>query len=375
MPDDVTPTVLHFVGAGLDVGGTLSYVRSLSPYNGVRNILIVQEGFRQTRRPFLKLLRIAPGEYSTVDSPGSFWDCLKQLFWLRHKLTRRPDLIFHAHSRGGHLIALLLALLGYRNVVLTVHKNGSQRWFYRMAHLVLNERMTFLCPANKRYHGLPADNWRDCIPGTVTKVFRRLKPGNSQPPFFNETSNRTLVLGGCGIIAAGKRWEIVLEALGRLPADLRQRVKFIHVGDPLEEAISQEYAGKLRALVKQHQLEDIVEWRGQRNDLNTFYAEIDLLVHPAHNDPFGIVVVESLFAATPVLASDTVGAADLIRPPENGLKFPANDANALAGVITQLLRGEIKFPIVNRMSLRPLEPDYLGARWAEVYGRLRSMPV
>lgn len=375
MPDDTTPTVLHFVGASLDVGGTLSYVRSLAPFNGVKNILIVQEGFEQTREPHLKLLRIEPGEFNSIDSPGAFWDSLKQVVWLRRKLTRRPDLIFHGHTRGGVLIGLILSLLGYRNVVVSILNNGRHRWFYRLVYQVMRDRMIFMCPAIKRHYGLPADNWRDCIPGTVTTAFRPPKPGRTQPPFFNEQSDRVLVLGGCGIVVEWKGWEIILEALGHLSTDLRSRVKFIHVGDPLDEAISLEYADKLRGLVEQHQLGDIVEFRGHQNDLNDFYAEIDMLVHPARNEPFGLVVVEALFAATPVLASDSVGAADLINPPKNGLTFPTDDSRALATIIAQLLRGEEKFPTVDRHSLRPLEPDYQGARWAEVYARLKSMPV
>jgi len=335
--------------------------------------MIVQKGFEQTRRPFMKLLHIEPGDYGSLVSPGAVIDSLKHIVWLRRKLTRRSDLIFHGHSRGGVLIGMVLSLLGYRNVVVTIHINGNHRWFYRFGYKIMKQRMVFLCPAMKRYYGLPAENWRDCIPGSVPPGMHRA--GKTHPPFFNEQSSRRLVLGGCGIVVEWKRWEVILEALGHLTPELRQRVKFVHVGDPLDEAISQEYSQKLRDLVERHQLQDIVEWRGHQNDLNEFFGEIDMLVHPAENEPFGLSVVESLFAATPVIASDSVGAADLITPPENGFIFPTNDAPALAATVSRLLTGEVKFPLVNRQSLRPLEPNYLGARWAEVYARLKDIPV
>ncbi|WP_269542451.1 glycosyltransferase [Cerasicoccus fimbriatus] len=368
MHDDRGPTVLHFVGAARDVGGTLSYIRSVTRQNGARNILIAQKGFQQTRAPHMKLLRIEEGDYSSLVSPKAVFDSLKQVIWLRRKLVRERSLIFHGHSRGGVLIGITLALLGHQKTVVTIHSNGSHKWFYRLAHRIMADRMIFLCPSMKRYYGLPADNWRDCIPGSVTPIHRR--PGKTKPPFFGPGSQRNLTLGGCGIIAEWKRWEIILEALGLLPDELRTRVKFIHIGDPLDEAISRDYAQKLRSLVEQHKLENIVEWRGHQNDVNDFFSEIDLLVHPAENDPFGMAVVESLFAGAPVLASDSVGAADLIKPPENGLTFPTNDARQLAGIITQLVNGERDFPYVNRKTLRPLEPDYLNARWAEVYVKL-----
>lgn len=367
------PTVLHFVGAGRDVGGTLSYVRSLSRHNGARNILIVQKGFDQTRKPAMRLLCIPEGDYGSLLSPSAIWDNLRCLPWLRGVLGRRHDVIFHGHSRGGVLLAIALVLLGYRNVVASIHINSHHRWFYRLGYWIMRDRMIFLCPQMKRYYGLPAENWRQCIPGSVTPGLRRR--GKTQPPFFGDKSERILTLGGCGIIVEWKRWEIILDAIGALSLDLRYRVRFIHVGDPLDEAISQDYAQSLRDRVRAHQLDGIVEFRGHQNDLNEFFAEIDLLVHPAENEPFGLALVESLFAGTPVLASDTVGAGDLIRPPENGLIFPTNDAKALASQITRLLSGADRFPRVNRASLRPLEPDYLGARWAEIYGSLRQLPT
>ncbi|MGE9296340.1 MAG: glycosyltransferase family 4 protein [Puniceicoccales bacterium] len=368
-----TPTVLHFVGAGLDVGGVLSYVRSLAQFNSARNILLVSDGFVQKRRPFLKLFPIAKGDYQTLFSPVAVWQSLRHIFWLRRKLARRPHMIFHGHSRGGVLIGVVLVLLGYRNVVVTIHHNGSQRWFYRLAHKLLKGRMIFICPAMKRYYKLPVNNWRDCIPGSVSPTLKRNRPQTAGP--FGPRSDKPLILGGCGLIVEWKRWEIVLEALGLLAPELRERVRFIHVGDPLDEAISIQYGKRLKSLVKRHGLEKTVEWRGHQNDLNIFFDEINLLVHPAQNEPFGLSVVESLFSGTPVIAADTVGAADLFTADSNGLTFPENDARALASLFDQILRGELPMPRVDRQSLRPLHPDYLGARWAEVYARLSEEPT
>jgi len=367
------PTVLHFVGAGLDVGGVLPYIRSLAPYNGARNILVVQTGFIQKRRPFLPLLRIPEGDYQSVLSPTAIWSSLRHVFWLRRKLARRPDLIFHGHSRGGVLIGISLVLLGYRNVVVTIHHNDSRRYFFRLAHRVLGQRMIFLCPAMKRHYGLVGDNWRDCIPGSVPITLQRNRPQTAGP--FGPRSRANLTLGGCGLVVKWKRWEMVLEAIGQLPTDLRSRVKFCHVGDPLEEAISLEYAESLRTLVRRHGLDNQVAWRGHQNDLNAFFEDIDVLVHPACNEPLGLAVIESLFSGVPVLASESVGAVDLFQDGSNGLTFPEDDVSALSALIRQILTGKRPLPKVDRQSLRPLYPDYLGARWAEVYARLSIEPT
>ncbi|MEO0794335.1 MAG: glycosyltransferase [Verrucomicrobiota bacterium] len=373
MQNSETPTVIHFAGSSLDVGGLLSYIRSMAKHNGVHNVLVVQKGFKQTRLPFMKLLELPEGDYSSLVSPGACWDSFKQVFWLRRKLGRDSNLIFHAHSRGGVLIAIILVSLGYRNVVATIHHNGNHRWFYHLAHRALKRRMIFLCPAMKRYYGLEGRSWRDCIPGSVTPYLRR--PGRTKPPFFGPQSERLLTLGGCGIVVEWKRWEIILEALGQIKPELRRRIRFVHVGDPLDEAISQDYAEKLRDKVQQYGLENQVEWRGHQDDLNEFFSEVDLLIHPAEAEPFGLAVLEALFAGVPAITSSSVGAADLFDSPANGLTFPTNDFKALGNLIEKLMAGSQTFPSVDRASLRPLEPEFLGARWAEVYSRLEGEPT
>jgi glycosyltransferase involved in cell wall biosynthesis len=71
--------------------------------------------------------------------------------------------------------------------------------------------------------------------------------------------------------------------------------------------------------------------------LPAFYAAADMLVVPSirtatFTEPWGLVVNEAMLQGTPVIVSDTVGAAagGLVRDGETGLVFPAGDAQALA---------------------------------------------
>ncbi|MEN2785432.1 glycosyltransferase family 4 protein [Sphingomonas qilianensis] len=63
--------------------------------------------------------------------------------------------------------------------------------------------------------------------------------------------------------------------------------------------------------------------------LADLYRWADLLVMPSRFDSFGLVVPEALACGLPVLASDRVGAGDLITPGVNGDIVPFNDADAL----------------------------------------------
>ena len=66
---------------------------------------------------------------------------------------------------------------------------------------------------------------------------------------------------------------------------------------------------------------DNIQFLGEINDINQFYDKIDLLIHPARLEAFGLVVTEALARRIPVLVSDRVGASGVVRP-ENGKVLP-----------------------------------------------------
>jgi UDP-glucose:(heptosyl)LPS alpha-1,3-glucosyltransferase len=68
---------------------------------------------------------------------------------------------------------------------------------------------------------------------------------------------------------------------------------------------------------------DNVEFLGEVEDVNEFYDKIDLLIHPARLEAFGMVVTEALARRIPVLVSDRVGASSVVRL-ENGQVLPVD---------------------------------------------------
>jgi glycosyltransferase involved in cell wall biosynthesis len=86
-------------------------------------------------------------------------------------------------------------------------------------------------------------------------------------------------------------------------------------------------------------LPENVQWKGPR--LHVGVAETmrqaDLFVLPSIEDAFGLVVLEAMASALPVVASDHVGASELITNGKDGLIVAAGDAGALANAIETLL--------------------------------------
>lgn len=94
------------------------------------------------------------------------------------------------------------------------------------------------------------------------------------------------------------------------------------------------------------------------------YSAADLLVLPSRFDGFGLVVSEALACGTPVLVSNRVGAADLVRDGVNGWIVEAGSEEAL--------RARLEWCARHPEAVRALRPacrsSVLGCDWAS-YGR------
>ena len=72
--------------------------------------------------------------------------------------------------------------------------------------------------------------------------------------------------------------------------------------------------------------------------LRALLARASCLVLPSIEDGFGQAALEAMACGVPVILSDAVGAAELVRPGRSGLVVPAGDAEALAAALERLYR-------------------------------------
>ena len=105
-------------------------------------------------------------------------------------------------------------------------------------------------------------------------------------------------------------------------------------------------------------------------DLPRWYATGDLFVSPASgNESFGIVLLEAMAAARPVVASDIPGYRSVVVPDVNGVLFPPGDVEALARTVSRLAEDpERRLLMAGRGRARALE-----FAWPRVTDRLESV--
>lgn len=80
-----------------------------------------------------------------------------------------------------------------------------------------------------------------------------------------------------------------------------------------------------------------VRFLGWRADKGAVFRAADVVVFPSRYEPFGTVSLEAWAYERPLVAADAAGPAGLVRPEEDALLVPKDDAEALAAAIRRVL--------------------------------------
>ena len=160
-----------------------------------------------------------------------------------------------------------------------------------------------------------------------------VSPYGVEPPpaNFRKTSSDILRFGFIGRITPVKGVHLLVEAFKMLPQPRNARLT-IYGGPDLRAAA---YSQTLQA-----QAGPQLHFAGPvaNSRLADLYRDLDVLIVPSiwvENSP--ITILEAQAHGTPVIASDVPGIADLIQHEVNGLIFPNQNAEALAGQMSRCL--------------------------------------
>jgi UDP-glucose:(heptosyl)LPS alpha-1,3-glucosyltransferase len=91
-------------------------------------------------------------------------------------------------------------------------------------------------------------------------------------------------------------------------------------------------------MAKRHGVDRRIVFTGDTNTVEEFYAMADVLVHPTHYDPFGLVCLEAMACGLPVIISRVSGVSDIIDDGRSGYVIDdPNDTAVLTDRICRLL--------------------------------------
>jgi glycosyltransferase involved in cell wall biosynthesis len=362
-------SVLHLVGSTQDDGGILTVLRHARDPDGLfRHAVVVHRGFQAKRQPPLD---VRESRWLLAESPrhlSLFARALGVVMETRRRCRAERWDIVHAHSRGGFAAAVLLALLpGKIPIVFTNHafarRTGLYRWAAgrgRLATVVLN-------PAMAAHYGLTTQPGRvEIIPDCCSDEF-------FEGPLVRPSGPRSrLALVGVGNLVRWKKWNLVLDALGRLPVPLRQRVHFTLWGPTPADADSQAFARELKGQVGALGLAPYVRLAGPTNRVREAVEGADVFIIPSTNEPCSVALTEALALGKPSIASASGGSVDLVKNGYNGRLFRPDDPEDLARQIAGLISGDgtTATPEQIRDSARHYSASVAWGRYHALYRRL-----
>jgi glycosyltransferase involved in cell wall biosynthesis len=144
---------------------------------------------------------------------------------------------------------------------------------------------------------------------------------------------RPVRLGIVGRVVEQKRHGVLLEACAllrqRLPGAFRLDIVGVKDGP---------FAAALDSRIAALGLGDIVRWTGFLADHDRLYGELDIVVAPAVDEPFGLTVPEAGSHGLPVVAARSGAFPELIEEGRTGLLFEPGDAAGLAQALERLVR-------------------------------------
>ena len=161
-------------------------------------------------------------------------------------------------------------------------------------------------------------------------------PGAEVPDAVAARAHRAgpLRIGVVGRLQRWKRVELALEAFARLRGRLPDAALEV-IGDSWH-GLDADYPAELRERARSLGIAGAVEFLGHVPDAAARMEELDVLLHCARREPFGLVAVEAMLRGVPVVAPDEAGPREIVRDGVDGRLVDVTDPAAVAGALEAL---------------------------------------
>lgn len=166
------------------------------------------------------------------------------------------------------------------------------------------------------------------------EVRKELKIGLSTP-----------VIGFVGRIHPEKGLEYLVKAMHKVVKAI-PKVQLLVVGDTTLG--DKEYYQAIKDLVKRLDLQYAIVFLGYQKDVSKIMNAFDVFALPSLREPFGLVTLEAMAMAKPVIATDTGGTPEIVINGQTGILVPPRNVDTLADAIIKLLRDK---ELARRMGL------------------------
>jgi glycosyltransferase involved in cell wall biosynthesis len=296
------------VMAGAEVGGAETFYVTL-------NLALKRAGFDQKliiRHNPRRLALLREGGCEATELTFGNWLDLTTPWRLRALFKEyRPDIVVTWLNRAAAVCP--------KGPYLRVARLGG---YYKMKHYRGFDHVIGIVPGIVKYlldAGWPADRVHYlpnfCRVDQVPPVDRGLHDTPAEAPLLLALAR----------LHDDKGLDVLLDSLAELP------------GVYLWIAGEGPLLGDLEGRAARLGIAERVRFLGWRNDRSALFGAADICVFPSRVEPHGTVTMEAWAHGVPLVAADSSGPKEMIRPDVDGVLVPMNDADALATGIKRVM--------------------------------------
>jgi len=342
------------------IGGTERQVVNLV-HNHDRDRFAVHLACFHRRGPLLdeidaEELRLTDYPISTLPSPHTLW----QQGRLARYVASRGIRLVHSFGFYANVFAVPAARLGRAEVVVASirdtgdHLGGLQRALQKLVcraadHVVVNAIAVKQVLLRQGY-----DPSRiSVVPnGIDTTPFQNMCATGALRRELGIPERARLVVAVCRLNRL-KGIEYFLDAAALL---LRRfpDVRYLVVGD----SISQAYRDELQARAASLGLGECVRFTGFRGDVPALLSEASVSVLPSLSEGLSNVVLETMAAGVPVVATSVGGTPEMVEEGVTGMLVAPRDSVALAGAIGAMLADPARAAVIGRAGREQVAQRY-----------------
>ena len=237
--------------------------------------------------------------------------------------------VVHAHAaRDYHLAAMAVRMASRSRLVLTRHVLFPLRAINRP---LLKGADRVIAVSQAVAESLRRDGVIES--SKITVVYNGIDIARFEGLVSTGDESRLLV-GTVGHLAPIKGHDVFVRAAAVISAR-RPEVRFIVVGE--DKSPEMIHRRSLERLVNELGVSGIVSMPGWRDNMPSVLSSLSLFVSAARSEPFGLAIVEAMAAGLPIVATASEGALEIIEDGVSGKLVPADNPEALAEAINDLL--------------------------------------
>lgn len=182
-----------------------------------------------------------------------------------------------------------------------------------------------------------------------------------------------VLFGVVGNIKDWKGQDVLIRALPLLPCSVSWKCLVIGSVSSTSPG-SVRYGRLLEDLVREYGLTDRVVFTGYRSDVPVLVSALDILVHTSVSpEPFGLVILEGMALAKPVVCSGHGGPVEIVEDGVSGFLVPPGDPAALSGRLATLLASPEMREQTGRAALSRVNAFNVGQHVERVQSVYRSL--